>query len=184
MSAIDQLAADVEDLRAWKPAHGPLVDAVAQLTVDTRVQTHGTGPMAQAGEHDVRDIYARLDRSAVTHAMPSDLRPRAAHGASSRRTDRHAVRWDEWEPVLCRYLAARAFASWMAYQGRGLRTVVASLYVALDLVQAEAGTRAARAGRALDRSMLREAIRQADLQFVHQADSQRLADALGRVEHS
>jgi len=184
MSAIDQLAADVEDLRAWKPAHGPLVDAVSQLTVNARSLAHGRTPMAQAGEHDVRDIYARLDRSAVAHAMPSDLQPRAPHGASPRQTDRHVVRWDEWEPVLCRYLAARAFASWMAYQGRGLRTAIASLYVALDLVKAEADTRAARAGHAPDRPMLREAIRQADLQFVHLADSQRLADALGRVEHS
>jgi len=184
MSAIDQIAADVEDLRGWKPAHGPLLDAVAQLTVDTRLQARGTGPTAQACEHDVRQIYARLDRSAVAHATPSDLRPRAPHGASPPQTDRHVVRWDEWEPVLCRYLATRAFASWMAYQGRGLRTVVASLYVALDLVQAEAATRAAGAGHALDRPMLREAIRQAELQFVHQADSQRLADALGRVEHS
>ncbi len=182
--ALDRLAEDVERLRTWKPTQGRLVDAVAQLTIDTRLQAHGTGPTAQACEGGVRDIYARLNRSAVTHAMPSELRRLADHGVSSRQTDRYVVRWDEWEPVLCRYLAARAFASWMAYQGRGLRTVIASLYVALDLVHAEACARAAEAGRALDRSMLKEAIRQTDLQFAHQADSQRLADALGAVERS
>ena len=37
-------------------------------------------------------------------------------------------------------------------------------------------------GRPLDRSMLKDAIRQADLRFVHHADSQRLADLLGVVE--
>jgi len=182
ISAVDQLAEDVERLRAWKPTHGSLIDAVAELGRATR-RAPGAGHAGDSGPGSARHIYARVDRSLVASATPGSLGGRHAESDVAPHMAEHAIiRWDQWERVLCRYLAARAFASWMAYQGRGLRTTIASLYVALDLVQAEAAVRAARAGRALDRSMLKEAIRQADLQFVHEANSQQLADVLGQVE--
>jgi hypothetical protein len=180
VAALAQLAGDVEHLRRWRPAHGPLIAVVNGLTAATR-EVDGTGHTAEGAESRARRIYARLDRSTVARATPSDLRPHAAQGASVQTTSHEVIRWNEWDPVIRRYLAARAFASWVAYQGRGLRTVLASLYVALDLVRHEAA-RLTGDSHLLTRSIVKEAIRHADVQLVHHADSQRLADLLGRVE--
>ena len=58
--------------------------------------------------------------------------------------------------VVRRYLAARAFASWMAYQGGGMAAVLGSLRVALAVLEEESA-----------RLPLKEAIRQADLRLLH-----------------
>ena len=85
-------------------------------------------------------MYARVSRATAALATPADLRPDDGARVSPEAPVPDVTGWDEWEAVLCRYLAARAFANWMAYQGRGLRTVIASLYVALDLVRSEAAS--------------------------------------------
>jgi Fe-S-cluster containining protein len=75
---------------------------------------------------------------------------------------------------LCRYAAAKLFGSWCWYQGAGLRTVIRSVEAALAEVRAEA-RQARQHGRMLDRSILRESIRQADLRLVHLASREALA---------
>ena len=77
---------------------------------------------------------------------------------------------------LCRYAAAKFFGSWCWYQGAGLRTVIRSVEAALAEVRAEAARQSRQHGRMLDRSILRESIRQADLRLVHLASR----EALGR----
>lgn len=72
--------------------------------------------------------------------------------------------------------------SWVAYQGRGLRSVLASLAAALDVVRVEAVLHAARAARPLDRVLLVEALRAADLLLVHVASRDALARAWSRAE--
>ena len=82
---------------------------------------------------------------------------------------------------LCRYAAAKFFGSWVWYQGAGLRTVIRSVEAALAEVRA--GTRQARQhGRMLDRSILRESIRQADLRLVHLASREALAREWSKAE--
>lgn len=76
---------------------------------------------------------------------------------------------------LCRYAAAKFFGSWCWYQGAGLRTVIRSVEAALAEVRAEAARQARLHGRMLDRSILRESIRQADLRLVHLASREALA---------
>jgi hypothetical protein len=80
------------------------------------------------------------------------------------------------------WLASKAFASWLALQGEGLRTTVLGLRVALGVLRAEAARGVAEAGRALDADLLKEAIRRADLLLVHLADPQALARRLSRCE--
>jgi hypothetical protein len=58
--------------------------------------------------------------------------------------------------VICRYLAARAFASWMAYQGGGIAAVLRSLRFVLSVLRAQPA-----------HLPLKEAIRQTDLQVLH-----------------
>ena len=74
-----------------------------------------------------------------------------------------------------RWLAAHLFGNWIAYQGRGLRTIVRYVRACLDVFTVEL----ARDGNAL------EAIRRSDFLIVHESDSQQLAssiDALLRRE--
>jgi hypothetical protein len=70
--------------------------------------------------------------------------------------------------VIRRYLAARAFASWMAYQGNGLRTVVGSLFVTLDVLRERLAKAGSRDAGEPSRDRLKEAIRQTDLVLVHE----------------
>lgn len=70
-----------------------------------------------------------------------------------------------------RWLAAHLFGNWIAYQGRGLRTIVRYVRACLDVYVVEL----ARDGNAL------EAIRRSDFLIIHESDSQRLASALDAI---
>jgi Fe-S-cluster containining protein len=92
--------------------------------------------------HEVQDAFAAL-------APPtSELEPRDA--------------------AIKRWLAARLFGTWIAYQGEGLRTIVRYVRACFDAFQLEL----ARDGNPL------EAIRRSDRLIVHDALSQRLATLL------
>jgi hypothetical protein len=91
-----------------------------------------------------------------------------------------------WVRALCpdltaaaigRWLAARAFACWIAYQGRGLRTVLLYLRACLAVLAAEL----AQNDGQVDRASAIEAIRRADLLLLHQADSAAVAASLDRL---
>jgi hypothetical protein len=90
--------------------------------------------------------------------------------------------WLHWQTPLKRYLAAKAFASWTAYQGRGLMTIVRGLDAALALVRVEAARQCRDAKRPLDEALMREAFRYADYSLNHLASSDELADVWSRVE--
>jgi hypothetical protein len=74
----------------------------------------------------------------------------------------------DYENAVKRWLAARLFGTWIAYQGNGLQTIVGYLRACLDVFNVEL----ARDGRA------REAIRRADHLIVHESSSQQLANLL------
>lgn len=69
------------------------------------------------------------------------------------------------EAAVQRWLAARLFASWIAYQGRGLETIVRYLATCLNAFEREL----AACGDPL------EAIRRSDYHLVHESSSQQLA---------
>lgn len=74
--------------------------------------------------------------------------------------------------IIRRYLAARAFASWMAYEGRGLAAVVGSLALILRVLRQQLATMGEAAP---SRDRLTQAIRQTDLLLVHQMPRAELA---------
>lgn len=79
-----------------------------------------------------------------------------------------APAWPAFEPVITRYLAAKAFASWAAYlQDEGIAAVLQSVETARAVLHVEAARQCARADRILDAPLLKEAIRQSDLRLVH-----------------
>ncbi len=93
-----------------------------------------------------------------------------------------AAGWPLFAVPVRRWLAAKAFGSWLAFQGDGLRTTVLGLRVALAVLRAEALRGCADIERALDEDLLRGAIRRADLLLLHLADPEALARRLSRCE--
>jgi len=91
-----------------------------------------------------------------------------------------AAAWAGFTEPLRKYAASRLFGSWVAYQGRGLRTVLASVRCALAVVRIEAVRACAAAERPLDAALLRHAIRQTELLLVHKADQQERVAAQSR----
>ncbi len=84
---------------------------------------------------------------------------------------------------LNRYVAAKAFASWTAYQGRGVATIVRGLEAALALVRVEAARQCRDAARAArSPSCCSKAFRQADFILNHLAVGEELAEAWSVVE--
>ena len=116
-------------------------------------------------------------------AVPDEWRPEADTRDLADTYERHVrTRWRSFDAPLKRYLAAKAFASWTAYQGRGFLTIVRGLEAALALVRIEAARQCRDSGRALDADLLREAFRQADFSLNHLAAGDELAQAWSKVE--
>ena len=130
--ALGRLAADAERLRAWTVHDGAFDGLLDRVLVPA------------AG--DPRPAPADADLLAEVQAsIPQALRPAPLEPGT--------VDWGPFAPVVRRYLAARAFASWCSVQGPGVRTSVRALQAALAVLRAEVGP------RALDRGVLTEALR-------------------------
>jgi hypothetical protein len=91
-------------------------------------------------------------------------------------------RWARFHAPVNRYIAAKAFACWTAYQGRGVATIVRGLEAAVALVRVEASRQCRDAARPLDAELLLEAIRRADFALNHLAVGEDLAHGWSRVE--
>jgi hypothetical protein len=169
---IATLERDARLLRTFRPEGATLVEAVAAL------------PVA------VIDVPApvTLDASLTLHreivaAIPEDLRPGPDEDRLAEAfTYGVQEEWRRWRRPLKRYLAAKAFASWTAYQGRGLLTIVRGLEAALALVRVEATRECRDAARPLDEELLTQAIRGADFVLNHLAVGETLAENWARVE--
>ena len=119
----------------------------------------------------------------VMAAVPDEWRPEPdARDLASTYEREVRPHWNAWSAPLKRYLAARGFASWTAYQGHGFLTIVRSLDAALALVRVEAARQCRDAGRPLDATLLREAFREADFSLNHLAESDELAEIWSQVE--
>ena len=115
--------------------------------------------------------------------MPDDLRPAADEaGLDEAYRGRVHPEWHAFHAPLTRYLAAKAFASWTAYQGRGVATLVRGVESALALVRIEAARQCRDAARGLDAGLLLEAFRSADFALNHLAVGEDLAEAWSRSE--
>lgn len=86
-----------------------------------------------------------------------------------------APRWHQFEDALSRYAAAKIFASWSLYLGNGLDAATRTARVAAAVLRIEAARQCRTFGEPLNRALLSEAIRQADLLLVHYADPALLA---------
>ena len=130
------------------------------------------------------DLIASLEHHAqVMAAVPDDLRPAAdEEGLAGSYREWVMPGWGAWAGPLNRFLAAKAFANWTAYQGRGVLSIVRGLDAALALVRVESARQCRDAGRPLDRDLLLEAFRAADFALNHLAVGEDLAAAWSQVE--
>lgn len=166
------LQRDARRLRVFDPGSGSLLDAIGSLPRDGVFGTH-RGPLEPS-----LALYRE-----VLAAVPDDLRPGPDDERLPESFERHvAPGWDGWSAPLKRYLGAKAFASWTAYQGRGLLSIVRGLEAALALVRVAAARECRDAGRSLDADLLREAFRSADFTLNHLAVGEDLAAAWSRAE--
>jgi hypothetical protein len=158
-----------------------------------------------SGESSIADAIAgaiaALPREGVSAAAPESLDTSLAHHDAVMTTvpdewrptpDEHelaevfqrdvAPHWSRWQAPARRYLAAKAFASWTAYQGHGLLTIVRGLDAALALVRVEAARQCRDAKRPLDEALMREAFRYADYSLNHLASGDELAEMWAKAE--
>jgi hypothetical protein len=166
-SALATLRRDAHLLRAFTPGASTLAEAVAALPREYV-------PAPPAG-----DLGPSLaERAIVVQAIPDDLKPEADEQDLEAAYGRFVLpAWRQFDRALTRYLAAKAFANWTAYQGRGITAIVRGLEAALALVRVEASRLCRNAGRPLDADLLKEAIRAADFALNHLAVGEDLAEA-------
>ena len=117
-SALATLERDAMRVRAWTPdgpAMSDLVDALPAALVEA-------APWCRASPRASRPSRRRWPRCRTTCG------PRRTNTASRSAFERFvAPAWRSWSRPLRQYLAAKAFASWTAYQGRGLLSIVRGL---------------------------------------------------------
>ena len=177
-SVVATLARDARALRTHQPGNGSLAAAVAGLPAST-VQAAGD---LQASGPEIFEASLLL-HAEVMSAVPDDVRPEPDE-AGLREAFVRAVMpaWAAWHAPLRRYLAAKAFANWTAYQGRGVLSIVRGLEAALALVRVEAARECRNAGRVLDADPLKQAFRAADFVLNHIAVGENLAAAWSKAE--
>ena len=184
-ASLSQLERLTDELARWSPGDGDLIERVRAVFQfgGERVPRDGERPIRGAGLHGnpangergLRDG----DRPILTaglHGSPANgQRPLSDGERPIRSAGLQACPADDGAEsrAVQRWLAAHLFGNWIAYQGRGLRTIVRYLRACLDVFRIEL----ARDGDAL------QAIRRSDYLIVHESDSQQLAtsiDALTR----
>ena len=172
-SVIATLERDALVVRTVSPVTGAAIaDAIERLPVD--------GVDAPVPETLDASVAHYLE---VLTAVPDEWRPEADTWNLTECYRRHvAAEWPGFAAPLRRYLAAKAFASWTGYQGRGFLTIVRGLEAALALVRVEAARRCRDADRPLDADLLCEAFRQTDFALNHLAAGDELAEAWSKVE--
>ena len=170
-SVLTTLAADANCLVRWRPGHTSLASAIERLPPQ----------LTSAEPHSTLGRSFQL-REAVVAAMPDDLKPEPDDdGLADAYVEYVNPEWSTFRGPVNRYLAAKAFASWTAYQGKGLLAIVHGLEAALALVRIESSRECRGARRPLDRDLLLEAFRSADFALNHLAVGEDLAAAWSRA---
>ena len=192
--ALERLGSQAAQLCSWRPVDGPLqtrIESLGEAASDDatnqsgeRVLTGCGGRVAvECGAHEQASAQLARLYEVVRASVPPGLEPEPLP-VDLADTDAQLVapEWRRFAVPISRYLAARAFASWISWQARGVVTAVAALWAARAVLRVEAGRQCRAAGRILDGPLLVQAIRQTDLLLVHKASSQALADRLAAVE--
>lgn len=170
--ALATLARDASVLRTWTGGGDPLDAAVSRLPRE----------VVAAPPPAVLTACLRAHAEAMS-CVPDDMRPEPDDEGLAEAYQQFVVpAWPQFARPLRNYVAAKAFASWTAYQGRGVATIVRGIVAALSLVRVEAARQCRNARAPLDAARLKEAFRSADFLLNHLATGDALAEAWSAAE--
>jgi hypothetical protein len=171
-SILATLHRDAGVIAQWKPGGATLAEAVAGLPVEFL----DASPAAELGPS------LEFFHEAMT-AVPEEFRPDPDDdGLDAAFAGFVRPEWARFHAPVNRYIAAKAFATWTAYQGRGVATIVCGIEAAVGLVRVEAARQSRDARRPLDAELLLEAFRSADFILNHLAVGEDLAQNWSRAE--
>jgi Fe-S-cluster containining protein len=174
-TALDVLATAAEDARRWTPERGAFGEYLEDVLEAAAARSSPRDPAGRGS----RGVGWQLVADSVPRGA---LLPVAPEGLGEAHDRWVAPAWPALARPIRRWLAAKAFASWIALQGEGLRTTVAFLRVALGVLRVEAARGSAEAARVLDGDLLQGAVRRADLLLLHLVDPEALARRISRGE--
>jgi hypothetical protein len=171
-ACLDIVAAATDSIRDWQPGDGTLTERVNAGFRDARAE-NGADPLSQ---RRTIEALASLTAGRVGHDLaPIDL--------FDEKWERHiGVRFDAFDRGMRHYLAARLFANWMAYQGRGLRSIVEWLRTCAAVVRHQLLHRVLDAGSPPGVEDFIEAVRSADLLLLHVVDTAAFAQHVAAIE--
>jgi Fe-S-cluster containining protein len=173
-TCLDIVAAATESIRGWKPGGEPLADRV-------RASFH-TAYGSTATRNWSPSCAIERVRSLTIGEVGDDL---TTIEAFDEKWDDYPGRHVDWfNAGMKNYLAARLFANWIAYQGRGLRTIVEWLRTCAAVVGHELLRAPAESSSAPDTTSFIEAVRRADLLLLHVLDSASFAKHAATIEES
>jgi hypothetical protein len=154
-------------IAAWRPGGVPLVESIHSLA--------SNGARRAVVEFATERHLFDLARSSLArrHEWP-DVPP----DGPARWRRYVEPQWPHYAMVIRRFMAAHAFASWMAYEGTGVRAIVSSIRLALAVLRQEAIRICGDEGAMLDATRLKQSVRRTDLLLVHLTDRQTLAGRL------
>ena len=166
--ALRRIANATDRLREWRPGTSALGSMVAEAFAHP-------DPGEPTWMEQGLPIARSLNRGVVSLDMIANREERIANSPSTRFA--RSGQADAIERVLSNYLAARVYGNWIAYQGRGLRTIVTWLSACHDVVRL-----LMRRGPTGGVASALEAVRHADYVMLHTIDTQDFADAAREVE--
>lgn len=163
---------DARLVAEWRPGGESLAERIARLPAD----------------YVDCDCAATLAESLALHAgviaaVPDEMKPEPDEADLPAAFAAYVMpRWRAFTAPVNRYIAAKSFATWTAYQGRGLATIVRGIEAAVALVRVEASRLCRDAARPLDEQLLLEAFRGADFALNHLAVGEDLAAGWSAAE--
>jgi Fe-S-cluster containining protein len=171
-TCLDIVAAATESIRTWRPDTASLADRVA-TDFQTARSSHQTHDWSSSR------AIARL-RSLTMGQVGDDLLP--IESFDDKWNDYPGRRLAWFDAGMKKYLGARLFANWIAYQGRGLRTIVEWLRTCAALVGHELLRQTNGSTSPPDVATFIEAVRSADLLLLHVLDSASFARQVATIE--
>lgn len=171
-TCIDLVAAATEVIRDWRPGDGRLTERVR-----AGFQSARPGNASDGGSHSrAIETVAALTAGSVG----ADFAPIESFDEKWRR--HVGTPFEGFERGMRNYLAARLFANWIAYQGRGLRSIVEWLRTCASVVRHQLLQRVLNTGTPADAGHFIEALRSADLLLLHVVDSAAFATHVATLE--
>ena len=175
--ALVHIACAGEELRRWKPAEQPFASMLAALALVVPSGDATSSAWQRYDPFTTVDAYQRL-----LTLIPEGLdRPRL----SGIVRDSPAIEPNAWGTLgsaAKRYLAAKAFASWAAYEASGVRTAIAELVLSELVLRVETARAMERLQRTLDEETMIASVREADRLLIHLVDRKQLMTWLSHAE--